>query len=56
MKLLKVKLKAALAEQRQWAKEYNRAERGMLRVGKYINELEKKIELAATKQRASAAQ
>lgn len=56
MKLLKVKLKAALAEQRQWAKEYNRAERAMLRVGKQIDELEKKIELATAKQRISAAQ
>lgn len=49
MKLLKVKLKAALAEQRQWAKEYNRAERAMLRVGKQIDDLQRKINAYQTK-------
>jgi hypothetical protein len=57
-KLLKAKLKASKAEERQWAKEYNRAERAMLRVGAQIDELEKKIanELAKAEQRAGAAQ
>jgi hypothetical protein len=58
IKLLKAKLKASKAEERQWAKEYNRAERAMLRVGRQIDELEKKIgnELAKAEQRAGAAQ
>lgn len=58
IKLLKAKLKAAKTEERQWAKVYNRAERAMLRVGRQINELEKKIanELAKAEQRAGAAQ
>lgn len=58
LKLLKAKLKASKAEERQWAKEYNRAERAMLRVGRQIDELEKKIgnELAKAEQRAGAAQ
>jgi len=43
LKLWKAKLKASEAEQRQWAKVYNRADRALLRVGKQINELEKKI-------------
>jgi hypothetical protein len=53
----KAKLKASKAEERQWAKAYNRAERAMLRVGKQIDELEKKIanELAKAEQRAGAA-
>jgi len=58
IKLLKAKLKAAKTEERQWAKAYNRAARAMLRVGRQINELEKKIanELAKAEQRAGAAQ
>jgi hypothetical protein len=58
IKLLKAKLKASKAEERQWAKAYNRADRAMLRVGRQINELEKKIanELAKAEQRAGAAQ
>ena len=58
IKLLKAKLKASKAEERQWAKEYNRAERAMLRVGAQIDELEKQIanELAKAEQRAGAAQ
>lgn len=43
LKLWQTKLKAAKAEERQWAKAYNRAERAMLRVGRQIDELEKKI-------------
>lgn len=43
VKLWKAKLKAAKAEERQWAKAYNRAARAMLRVGHQIDELEKKI-------------
>ena len=39
LKLLKAKLKASKAEERQWAKAYNRAKRAMLRVGKQIAEL-----------------
>ena len=58
IKLLKAKLKASKAEERQWAKVYNRSERAMLRVGRQIDELEKKIadELAKAEQRARAAQ
>jgi hypothetical protein len=44
IKLLKAKLKAAKTEERQWAKVYNRAERAMLRVGRQIDQLEKRIE------------
>ena len=57
IKLLKAKLKAAKAEQRQWAKAYNRADRAMLRIGRQLDELEKKIadELAKAEQRAGAA-
>ena len=58
LNLLRTKLKAAKAEEQQWAKAYNRAERAMLRVGRQIDELEKKIEteLAKAEQRAGAAQ
>ena len=58
IKMWKAKLKASKAEERQWAKAYNRAERAMLRVGRQIDELEKKIadELAKAEQRAGAAQ
>lgn len=58
LKLLKAKLKATKAEQRQWAKAYNRADRAMLRIGRQLDELEKKIanELAKAEQRARAAQ
>ena len=58
IKLLKAKLKASKAEERQWAKAYNKAERAMWRVGAQIDELEKKIanELAKAEQRAGAAQ
>ena len=54
IKLLKAKLKAFKAEERQWAKVYNRSERAMLRVGRQIDELEKKIadELAKAEQRS----
>ena len=45
IKLLKLKLLTAKAEERQWAKAYNSAERAMLRIGIQIDELEKKIEL-----------
>lgn len=53
IKVLQVKLKAAKIEERQWAKAYNRAERGMLRVGRQIQDLENKIghELAKAEQR-----
>lgn len=56
IKLWKAKLKASKSEERQWAKAYNRAERAMLRVGKQIDELEKKIanELAKAEQRTRA--
>lgn len=58
LKLLKAKLKASKAEERQWAKAYNKAERAMLRVGAHIDILEKKIanELAKAEQRAGTAQ
>lgn len=58
IKLWKAKIKASKVEERQWAKVYNRAERAMLRVGRQIDELEKKIanELAKAEQRAGAAQ
>lgn len=49
IKLLKAKLRALKAEERQWAKAYNRAERAMLRMGKQIDELEKKIGLELAK-------
>ena len=39
IKLLKLKLRTAKAEERQWAKAYNSAERAMLRIGKQIDEL-----------------
>lgn len=44
LKLWKAKLKAARAEERQWARAYNRAEKAMLRIGREIDQLEKKIE------------
>lgn len=58
LKRWKAKIKAAKTEERQWAKAYNRAERAMLRVGRQIDELEKKIEteLANAEQRPGAAQ
>lgn len=43
IKLWKAKLKAAKVEQRQWAKAYSRAERGLARATRQVNELEKKI-------------
>lgn len=49
IKLLKAKLKAAKTEERQWAKVYNRAERAMLRVGRQIDQLEKRIEFELAK-------
>jgi hypothetical protein len=58
LKLWKAKLKAARADERQWARVYNRAEKAMLRIGREIDELEKKIEteLAKAEQRPRAAQ
>ena len=58
IKMWKAKLKASTAEERQWAKAYNRAERAMLRVGRQIDELERKTEneLAKIKQRVGATQ
>ena len=52
----KAKLKTARAEERQWAKQFNQAERGLLRVGREIDQLEKKIELelARTAQKTAA--
>lgn len=52
------KLRAAQAEERQWAKAYNKAERAMMRVGKEIEDLEKKIgnELAKIEQRTGASE
>ena len=57
LKLWKAKLKAARADERQWARVYNRAEKAMLRIGREIDELEKKIEneLAKAEQRTCAA-
>ena len=57
LKLWKAKLKAARAEERQWARAYNRAEKAMLRIGREIDQLEKKIEneLAKAEQRTCAA-
>ena len=58
VKLLKAKLKAAKAEEKQWAKAYNRAERAMLRIGREIDKLEEKIDgavqLASAKQASGA--
>ena len=50
------KLRAARAEEQQWAKAYNKAERAMTRIGKDIEDLEKKIghELAKIEQRTGA--
>lgn len=39
----KAKLRAAKAEEKQWSKAYNRAERAMVRVSRQIDELERKI-------------
>jgi hypothetical protein len=57
LKLLKAKLIAARAEERQWAKVHNRAERAMLRIGRQIDQLENRIEseLAKAQQRSGAA-
>lgn len=44
VKQWKAKLKAAKAYQKRWLKQYNQAERALLKIGKTINELEKKIE------------
>jgi hypothetical protein len=57
IKLWKAKLKAARADERQWARVYNRAEKAMLRIGREIDELEKKIEneLAKAEQRTCPA-
>ncbi len=57
LKLLKAKLIAARAEEKQWAKVYNRAERAMLRIGRQIDQLENRIEseLAKAQQRSGAA-
>ncbi len=51
VKLLKAKLISARADERLWAKVYNRAERAMLRIGRQIEDLERRIanELAKTK-------
>jgi len=58
VKLLKAKLKAAKAEEKQWAKAYNRAERAMLRIGREIDKLEEKldgaVQLASAKQASGA--
>ena len=54
IKLLQAKLKTAQAEERQWANAWNKAERHMIRIGKEIEELERKIELAGTQQEARA--
>ena len=43
VKMWTVKLKAARHEEQQWAKAYNKAERALNRIGKEIQELEKKI-------------
>ena len=57
LNMWKAKLKAAKLEEQQWAKAYNRAERAMLRIGKDIDELEKKIEseLARIESKTAAA-
>ena len=54
VKMWTVKLKAARHEEQQWAKAYNKAERALNRIGKEIQELEKKIadELAKAEQRS----
>jgi len=44
VKQWKAKLKAAKAYQKRWLKQYNQAERALNKIGKTINELEKKIE------------
>jgi hypothetical protein len=51
IKLWKTKLKAARADERQWARVYNRAERAMLKIGREIDQLERKIGLATPEQR-----
>jgi len=43
LNLWKVKLRTAKVEEKQWAKAYNRAERAMVRLGRQIDDLEKKI-------------
>lgn len=57
LKLWKAKLRTARVEERQWIKVNNRSVRAMARVGRQIDELERKIanELAKAKQRAGAA-
>lgn len=41
--LWQAQLKTAKKEERQWAKAYNRAERALLRVGKRIDQLERRL-------------
>ena len=54
--VISIPARLSKAEERQWAKAYNRAERAMLRVGRQIDELERKTEneLAKIKQRVGA--
>lgn len=54
IKLLKAKLKTAKAEERQWAKAYNRADKALWRLSAKIDKLEAKLELARIKQEAAA--
>lgn len=44
VRMWKAKLKATRVEERQWTKAHNRAERALVRIGKEIEHLEKKIE------------
>lgn len=44
VKQWQAKLKAAKAYRKRWLKQYNQAERALLKINKTIDELEKKIE------------
>jgi len=45
IKLWQAKIKLLLKEEKEWAKKWNQADRAMIRLGRRIEELEKKIEL-----------
>lgn len=49
VRLWKAKLKAARVMQKDWTKVHNRATRALARVGKHIDELERKIETELAK-------
>lgn len=49
LNLWRAKVKALKHEEHQWAKVYNQAERAMTRIGKRIDELERKIDYKLAK-------